>query len=136
MKSFVLIFFLSWSTFSFQQSNSKRSVRIVLMNDVKSRPIATDIIFFWTNKAFLDTIDLNSERFYSFVKDRINLLNREKFDYNFTVSAAVLLNDNHKIDTFYTDQFFRNWKIQGKCYSDSTGELRKMFGNLFLFQYY
>ena len=119
----------------FKHPGSECDLTVIVMNDHRNRPIATDENFFWQNTKFLDTLCINSTRLYQFVEERRKTLTEYPGGYQFTVSAAILVKTGQVKDTLYTDSFFRSWKINGKNYDDNVGDFRKMFGNLFLFHY-
>lgn len=134
MKYLLVLFFLSFAIDYNLTSKSKKFILIV-SNDPNERPVATDKEVFWLNKQYLDTIEVRSNRLYEFFVNRVNKLEKEDFDYVFSIKAAVLLYRKNKIYTLYTDRFFKNWYINGRNFTDNKKELMKMFGGFFLVQY-
>jgi len=104
------------------------------MNDPKMRPIATYEDFFWKNREFHDSVIIKSSGLIKFVEKRISQLQKDSL-LGIPVYSAVIIHTDNSADTSYNDLFFRNWKIKGIYYTYTSGDLKEMFGNLFLTKY-
>jgi hypothetical protein len=129
---FKILLLSYWSLFFIPKNPPDEVVRVIIMNDLKSRPIATNESFFWSNKKSHDEIEMKGAGINSIILDRLTKLSKQKENYDFPIASAVIINNR---DTLYADVFFRNWRRQQVCYFDSSGDLRKIFGNFALIQH-
>lgn len=115
--------------------------RYVILFDHReaTQPIPNSIEGFWSNQSQFDTIiieggwiikKLEKEIDYFKSVGRKSILNK-----TFNVNNAVIRYDGAMpVDTLYTDQFFRFWKIKEALYQDKKEYFNKRFA-VFSYKY-
>ena len=115
-------------------SDSSKIVKVIIMNDNYSRPIAGTINDFWQSKR-LNFITFPGSLYFDLISYRLSKNKIDSVFSDFSIEAAIILTENNKSDTLYTDNFFENWMIKGTTSVTPDRFLRNMFRPLYLGQY-
>ncbi len=138
-KMFVFFVGIFFSGFNIKPNNKINKncgdlkVKLVLLNDNASRPLAVNEKYFWSSKN-LSEIIFNDEVYYNLVSYQITQLKKDTIPNNFSVGAAVLLINQNQTDTFYTTTFFNDWRKNSEIdtYTAENHFMEKMFRPLYL----
>lgn len=134
MRKLFFLQFFSVFTFSVEAksiADSSKSVKMFIMNDNRSRPIGFTKNDFWMSDN-LNVITFSGDLYFDLIKYRLSKNKKDSIFNNFSIEVAVILSENNKSDTLYTNIFFRDWLIKDVTFATSDDFLRKMFGPLYL----
>jgi hypothetical protein len=110
---------------------------ILYCNRPYESQIARTPISFWQgyNAKNIDTVTIESNRIISLFDQYLRELQLDKDLVSIPCDVAFLRLQSGKVDTIYTDRFFRDWLYKGKLYTDndSIPKLRRLFGGFVLF---
>ena len=132
--NYLTILFVSFFISHIPPINSKY---IILFNQREvSRPIPNSVEGFWLDKPDFDTMIIVGDKIIRKSEIEIanlSLLKPNSIVYNtFSVTNAIIrFSDDSPIDTIYTDQFFRYWKINDLLYQDKKEYFKKRFAVFF-----
>jgi len=128
----LLICFIIMAGFRGHYSNNISKVRLLLLQDIGESPMGISKLEFWKSIKNFDTIDFVSQTFIRKIDDHFKALLKQKTNSDISYASAWLIKrPNNHVDTFYSDQFFRYWKMQGSIYKDTSGFFKNKFLNLF-----